>query len=144
MLELRVHSKSSPMYKIQTFAEQVGVSAETLRYYEKLGLLRPARNAGGQRVYSDADAAWVAFLLRLKATDMPLEQIAKYSQLRHAGDSTLRERYALLLAHSDRLAEKQRALAEHQAHLGNKLRIYQQMLNQQPAQKRAKNGGRKK
>lgn len=119
------------MHKIQTFAELSGLSAETLRYYEKLGLLRPARNAGGQRVYSDADAAWVAFLLRLKATDMPLAQICEYSQLRHAGDSTLRERYAMLLAHSERLVEKQRILAEHQAHLTNKLQIYQEMLYEQ-------------
>lgn len=136
MLELRAHSKSSPMYKIQAFAELSGLSAETLRYYEKLGLLQPARNAGGQRVYSDADAAWVAFLLRLKATDMPLTQICEYSRLRHAGDSTLSERYALLLAHSQRLAEQQRVLAEHQAHLASKLRIYQELLSQQQTAKR--------
>lgn len=119
------------MHKIQTFAELSGLSAETLRYYEKLGLLQPARNAGGQRIYSDADAAWVTFLLRLKATDIPLAQICEYSQLGHAGDSTLRERYAILLAHSERLAEKQRILAEHQAHLTNKLQIYQEMLHEQ-------------
>lgn len=128
------------MYKIQAFAALSGLSADTLRYYEKLGLLQPARNAGGQRIYSDADAAWVAFLLRLKATDMPLAQIREYSRLRRAGDSSLRERHAMLLAHSKRLTEKQRALAKHQAHLESKLRIYQDMLRQQAA----KNSGRKK
>lgn len=127
------------MYKIQTFADLSGLSAETLRYYEKLGLLQPARNAGGQRVYSDADVAWVAFLLRLKATDMPLAQIREYSQLRHAGDDTLQERYAMLLAHSERLAEKQRILAQHQAHLASKLQTYQEMLHERVA----KNAGRK-
>ena len=83
--------------KIQTFAELTGISADTLRYYEKLKLLQPARNTGGQREYSEADAVWLGFILRLKATDMPLSEICEYARLRHAGDSTLGERLAMLL-----------------------------------------------
>lgn len=114
--------------KIQAFADLTGISVDTLRYYEKLQLLQPARNAGGQREYSEADAAWLAFILRLKATDMPLAEIGEYARLRHAGESTLDERLTMLLSHRERLAEKQRQLAEHQMHLDNKIALYRQMM----------------
>lgn len=49
------------MYRIQEFAALTGLSADTLRYYEKEGLLAPARDANGYRIYSERDAAcWLS------------------------------------------------------------------------------------
>lgn len=53
-----------------------GVPAHTLRYYERVELIRPvARNSGNQRRYSAADVEWVKFLLRLRETGMPIAQM---------------------------------------------------------------------
>lgn len=71
--------------RIQAFATLTGLGVHTLRYYEKLGLLVPARNASGHRDYSRSELDWAAFIKRLKATDMPLEEIQRYALLRSQG-----------------------------------------------------------
>ena len=114
------------MYHIQEFAALTGLSADTLRYYEKEGLLAPARD--GDRIYSERDAAWLAFILRLKETNMPLAQIKAFARLRAEGEATLAARYALLLAHQQALATQLARLVDHQAHLAEKLRHYEALL----------------
>lgn len=116
--------------RIREFSALTGIGADTLRYYEKEGLLRPARDANGYRTYGERDAAWAAFILRLKETHMPIAQIREYSRLRHLGDETLSARYEMLLAHQACLREWQCRLAEHQAHLEEKLQIYRKRLQQ--------------
>ena len=102
------------------------IQADTLRYYEKEGLLAPARDANGYRIYSERDAAWLA--LRLKETNMPLAQIKAFARLRAEGEATLAARYALLLAHQQALATQLACLVDHQAHLAEKLRHYEALL----------------
>lgn len=100
--------------RIQAFAEMTGLTAHTLRYYEKLGLLSPQRSAAGHRDYRQNDVDWVAFIQRLKATDMPLEAIQRYAALRSQGNETAAARRALLAEHAERLAQR---LAEQRNHL---------------------------
>lgn len=119
--------------RIREFSELTGIGADTLRYYEKEGLLHPARDANGYRTYGERDAAWAVFILRLKETRMPIAQIREYSRLRHLGDETLVARYEMLLAHQTCLRDWQRRLTEHQAHLEEKLRIYRKRLQQRKA-----------
>lgn len=119
------------MFTISQFAERLGISADTLRYYEKEGLLAPQRNASGYRIYSEHDETWFGFVKRLKETGMPMAQIKRYAELRQAGDATIAERYAMLEAHQQTLAEKQRELAAHQAHLDDKIRHYAALLRGQ-------------
>jgi DNA-binding transcriptional MerR regulator len=116
--------------RIQTFAQLTGLSVHTLRYYEKLGLLSPGRNASGHRDYRQSDVDWVNFIKRLKATDMPLEAIQRYAQLRSAGDSTLAERRTLLAHHAERLAERRTLLAHHAERLARRLAEQQAHLHQ--------------
>ena len=114
--------------RIQHFAALTGLTAHTLRYYEKIGLLAPDRNSSGHRDYREADVSWVAFILRLKATDMPLEEIQRYAALRAAGDATASARRKLLAQHADRL---ERRLAEQQTHLAllkEKMAYYDSVL----------------
>lgn len=114
--------------RIQAFAELTGLTAHTLRYYEKLGLLIPGRNAYGHRDYRQSDVDWVAFIRRLKATGMPLEAIQRYALLRSLGESTVSGRRALLAEHADRL---ERQLAEQRDHLNllkEKMAYYDEVL----------------
>lgn len=92
---------------IDEVAKRTGLTAYTLRYYERIGLLAPvARAAGGQRRYAASDMAWLEFLLRLRTTHMPIGKMQAFAQLRSAGDGTVAERRQLLEAHlHDVLAE---------------------------------------
>jgi 4-carboxymuconolactone decarboxylase len=92
-----------------------GLSAHTLRYYERIGLLDPVNRVhGGQRRYSADDLASLAFLQRLRATGMPIRDMQRFVELRRQGDATFAARRALLEAHRDevleRIAELQRDL----------------------------------
>ncbi|KRM08217.1 hypothetical protein FC89_GL001554 [Liquorilactobacillus ghanensis DSM 18630] len=84
------------MYKIQQFSKLTGLSIPTLRYYENLGILKPARSKNNYREFTDSDLNWMMFILRLKQTGMPLENICRYSFLREQGDQTIEERIKLL------------------------------------------------
>jgi DNA-binding transcriptional MerR regulator len=110
---------TDPTVESLTIAEVAalsGLSAHTLRYYERIGLVDPvARAHGGQRRYGAEDLGWLAFLQRLRATGMPIRDMQRFAELRRRGDSTIGERRALLEAHRDevleRIAELQRDLA---------------------------------
>ena len=70
---------------ISEVAKKLGLTPHTLRYYEKIGLIRDVARRSGKRDYSPADVVWLEFIQRLKATSMPLKEIRQYSQLRYAG-----------------------------------------------------------
>ena len=80
--------------------EQSGVSADTLRYYERIGLIDPVMRAENRhRRYQDRDLLRVSFLRRLKATGMSISDMLYYVNLYRQGDSTLVERREILQAH---------------------------------------------
>lgn len=112
-------------HSIRTFSRLMGVSVHTLRYYEQEGLLQPQRDSGNRRRYTAQDQTWMAFILRLKATGMPLRDIRRYAQLRAAGASTLSERLALLVQHRQTLQQQIVQLQDHQQHLDEKIAWYQ-------------------
>lgn len=84
-------------------AAATGVSAHTLRYYERAGLmLTPVdRASSSHRRYSDADIAWVQFLTRLRWTGMPIAVMRRYTELVRQGDATLAQRRELLVTHRE-------------------------------------------
>jgi DNA-binding transcriptional MerR regulator len=98
---------------IDEAAQRTGLTAHTLRYYERCGLLGPVPRApGGQRRYTPRDLEWIGFLLRLRATGMPIRRMQEYARLRGEGDATLAERRQMLEAHH---AELLRTMEELQA-----------------------------
>jgi len=100
---------------IAEFSRRSGLSAHTLRYYEKLGLLTGIqRNNAGHRLYRESDIEWAAFINRLKDTGMPLKDIIRYSTLRAAGEPTMKERQQMLTEHRIRLQQR---ITEEQQHL---------------------------
>ena len=63
-------------------AEQTGFSLDTLRYYERIGLLDGIeRNSGGQRVFTEGDVAWLRILRCLRDTGMPIQRMVRYAEL---------------------------------------------------------------
>lgn len=92
---------------IDEVSRRTGLTAHTLRYYERIGLIAPVGRAeGGQRRYAAADLAWIDFLLRLRTTRMPISRMRAFATLRAAGDNTVPDRRRMLETHlQDVLAE---------------------------------------
>lgn len=117
--------------KISVFAGLTGISAYTLRYYEKKGLLVVQRDQNGCRDYAAADVEWVQFLCKLKATGMLLRDIKKYAQLRYTGTSTIAERLELLIRHQNFVAKEVQKWQQYSVNLQAKIGVYRQQLLQQ-------------
>jgi DNA-binding transcriptional MerR regulator len=88
-----------PTFSIAEVAEETGVSAHTLRYYERIGLLDVGRQPSGHCGYIQADVDRAVFITRLRATAMPIRQIQRYFALVALGPSTENEGLALLQSH---------------------------------------------
>ena len=111
--------------KISDFSRRSGLSIDTLRYYERIGLLpRTARDGGGRRSYGADDLAWACFLGKLQAMDMPIRERLAYSRLRAEGDATRGARRAMLEAHRAALVARHDELHDLIAALDAKITPY--------------------
>ena len=90
--------KDMEYFNVQTAAQETGLSAHTLRYYERIGLLQTQRNASGYRRYTEGDLGWLRVLQCLRDTGMPIQTMQRYAGLvqQKAEPSKMRE---LLEAH---------------------------------------------
>ncbi len=110
---------------IQNVAEKTGVSAHTLRYYERIGLLDPvARAESGHRRYAEGDLEWVTLLLKLRATGMPISEMQRFAALVRQGESSIAERCDLLEAHRSKLLAQSSEIQRTLALLDGKLEHY--------------------
>ncbi|GAB6974771.1 MerR family transcriptional regulator [Methylobacterium phyllosphaerae] len=90
--------------KIGELAKRSGLSAHTIRYYERIGLLPYAdRDQSSQRDYDASILIWIAFLGRLKTTGMPIREMLRYAALRESGVVTEAERRDMLEQHRERV-----------------------------------------
>ncbi|WP_114357152.1 MULTISPECIES: MerR family transcriptional regulator [Rhodopseudomonas] len=90
--------------KIGDLARRTGLTAHTLRYYERIGLLpRASRDSSGKRDYDASILTWIAFLGRLKTTGMPIRDMLAYAELRARGAATENARRVLLQQHRDKV-----------------------------------------
>jgi DNA-binding transcriptional MerR regulator len=88
--------------KIGELAKRTGLSAHTIRYYERIGLLpRASRGQSRQREYDGSILPWIEFLGRLKTTGMPIREMVRYAELRSKGAATEVERKELLIRHRE-------------------------------------------
>ena len=90
-------------WDIATTADRLGVSAHTLRYYERIGLVRVERDPSGRRRYDAAAVRRLVFLTRMRTSGMPIRDLRHYIELVEAGRDTVPERLALLTEHRDGL-----------------------------------------
>lgn len=121
-------------FTIQQVAERTGVSAHTLRYYEKIGLLEPiGRHENGHRRYIEADLGWIHFLKLLRATGMPIQQMQQFMEFAREGDNTIPDRIEVLTEHRRELSHHIAELQDHLAHLDNKITYYNSLMGGPPA-----------
>jgi DNA-binding transcriptional MerR regulator len=111
---------------ISDAAELTGLSAHTLRYYERAGLMLDAvgRAPSSHRRYTEDDIRWVTLLTRLRATGMPIRRIREYAALVRAGDGNEARRLALLEAHRDAVLEQLDAMRRNLEAIEYKIDIY--------------------
>src|ERR1051326_4124157 len=101
---------------------ETGFTLDTLRYYERIGLLDGVdRNAAGQRRFTDGHLDWLSLIRCLRESGMPIADIARYAQLVRAGDDTVPERIRLLQAHDRRIREQIAALRDQQRYIQRKI-----------------------
>jgi len=109
---------------IAQVAEVVGVTAHTLRYYERIGLVDVGRDTAGYRRYDRDALARVVFVTRLRMSDMPIGVIARYVELVKQGEATEPERLALLQTHRATIMRRSQELAAALAVIGDKGTTY--------------------
>ena len=110
-------------------AEVTGLSADTLRYYERDGLLlQPvARSASGHRRYTDRDLGWIEMVTRLRKTGMPIRDIRRYANLVRGGGNEL-ARLELLRAHRQQVLTELAEVTAHLAAIEAKIDVYVETL----------------
>ncbi|MEU9132944.1 MerR family transcriptional regulator [Kitasatospora sp. NPDC048540] len=118
----------TPRHAIGEVAAASGLTAHTLRWYERIGLLDPVdRSYSGQRRYSDADLTRLAFLGRLRLTGMPVADMLRYVELVRLGADTYDRRRDLLLAHREEVRRKLADLHATLAVLDYKIDLYSRL-----------------
>jgi DNA-binding transcriptional MerR regulator len=119
---------------IQQVSQQTGLSIDTLRYYERIGLLEPiARAQNGHRRYTQHDIAWIDLLIRLRNTGMPRAQMVRFAQLRRQGAATATERRLLLEQHQRSLERQMQELQQHMDALQRKIARIRELEAQREA-----------
>lgn len=114
---------------IREIAAKTNMSTDTLRYYERIGLLPPVpRNAAGIRNYDEYFVNFINFIKKLKASGMSLEHIIDYIRLAEMGDATIQERKTLLAEARETLLDKINSLQLVAELADYQLRNYENLL----------------
>ena len=92
---------------IKEVSEKFGISQDTLRYYERVGMIpHVTRTAGGIRNYQESDLGWVEMALCMRSAGLPIEAMIEYVRLFQEGDETIPARLQLLLDQREALIEQ--------------------------------------
>lgn len=114
---------------IREIAAKTNMSTDTLRYYERIGLLPPVpRNAAGIRNYDEYFVNFINFIKKLKASGMSLEHIIDYIRLAEMGDAMIQERKKLLAEARETLLDKINSLQLVAELADYQLRNYENLL----------------
>ena len=106
-------------------AERTGLTAHTLRYYERDGLMLSVdRSATGHRRYTEDDLEWIGMITRLRRTGMPIRDVRRYAELVRTGDGTEAERLEILQRHRDLVREQLEETQRHLALIDRKITWY--------------------
>lgn len=126
-------SNPAPSFAPAEMADRCGISIDTLRYYEREGLLDDIeRTPGGQRRYSDGDVAWVMILRCLRTTALPIREMKRFAELVRQGDVAIPERAELLRTHRADVVVQITALQEALDTIDHKIATYSAILAHTP------------
>ena len=117
------------MMKISEVSEKYDLSADTLRYYERVGLIPPVnRTDSGIRDYNDLDLRRVEFIKCMRSAGLPVEVLIEYVGLVAQGDETAESRRAILVEQREVLLDKIEELQRVLGILDYKIEIYDDIL----------------
>jgi DNA-binding transcriptional MerR regulator len=115
--------------RISEVSEQSGISADTLRYYERIGLLPPViRNESGIRDYSELDVRRVEFVKCMRNAGLPIETLIEYYGLVQQGDQTIEARKEILQKQREKLVAKMEEIQKTLDLVDHKLEVYENIL----------------
>lgn len=116
-------------YKIGQIANKMGLSAHTLRYYDKEGLL-PAvhKNSAGLRIFTETDIEWLIVVECLKGCGMPLKEIKHYIDMCLEGDRTIAARLEIFKKQKENLEHQQKQLKKYMEKIDYKIALYNEAL----------------
>jgi DNA-binding transcriptional MerR regulator len=114
---------------ISEVSEKLGVSQDTLRYYERIGLLpRVNRNKSGIRDYSEEDCKWIEFIKCMRSAGLPIEVLIEYVRLFQQGDETIQARKELLIEQRKQLLKRMEDMQKTLERLDYKIASYEQTV----------------
>ncbi|WP_245551200.1 MerR family transcriptional regulator [Nocardia paucivorans] len=124
-------SREQPRYSIGEVAQRCGLSRDTLRWYERIGLLSYiGRDHTGRRRFSEHDLEWLTLITHLRSTGMSVADMVRYAELVRAGEGTCPERLAMFRkTRTDtlaRIAELQQTVAI----LDSKIALYEKRVSE--------------
>jgi MerR family transcriptional regulator, aldehyde-responsive regulator len=115
--------------KIAEVSERSGISSDTLRYYERIGLIWPVnRSASGIRDYTDLDLRRVEFIKCMRSVGLPVEVLIEYVALVQQGDQTIEARKEILKEQRDLLAARMSEIQKTLGILDHKIEVYENAL----------------
>ncbi|HEY1406103.1 MAG TPA: MerR family transcriptional regulator [Spirochaetota bacterium] len=115
--------------KIGEFSRRSGLTVHTIRYYEKIGIIKKnGKDSSGHREYHDMDIEWVKFLGCLKAVGMSIESIQYFVKLREQGDSTIAERVRLMKLQREKLEHTITEFKSHLDHINYKIAHFEKIF----------------
>ncbi len=130
MLEVNSNATDDPGLSIAEAARRTGVSAHTLRYYERAGLVvsQIDRTSGGRRRDHRLDLEWIGVCTKLRATGMPIRSIRMYAELVSAGRGNEEERLALLESHRSEVVARLDEIQKNLELIDHKIDVYRGRL----------------
>lgn len=116
-------------FSIQETAKLTNLSIDTIRYYEKSGLLFPIkRKDNGHREFTEGDVNWINFIVCLKSTGMRVSDIAQYKKLVDFGDETCEKRREIMINHRKKIIENIKELKKSLEKIDYKIEYYDKLL----------------
>lgn len=110
---------------IAEVSKKYGISTDTLRYYERVGLIPPVpRTAGGIRDYDEASCGWVELMKYMRAAGVQIDALVEYTALAQQGEDTAAQRKALLLEQREQLVERITEMQQSLERLDKKIEWY--------------------
>lgn len=114
---------------IAQVSRKYGVSADTLRYYERIGLIPSVhRNKSGIRDYTEADCGWVEFIKCMRGAGVQIEALIEYVALFQEGPATVRARKEILIEQRELLQDKINEMQKTLARLDKKIQNYETIV----------------
>ena len=115
--------------KIMEVSTQYGISSDTLRYYERVGLIPPVnRSESGIRDYNELDLRRVEFIKCMRSAGLPVEVLIEYVGLVQQGDGTIEARKEILIEQRERLVSRLKEMQKTLDILDHKIEVYQNVV----------------